>query len=98
MTKALQAAIEEGARSSLKDPDSAKFKDIVAFKTKTGSIAGCGLINAKNSYGGYIGYTPFRTVVATSNGKFTGIDAHLQEGKYPQVFYEVSPMCDPKNW
>lgn len=98
VTKALQAAIEDGARSSLKDPDSAKFKDIIAFKTKTSSIAACGFVNAKNSYGGYVGYTPFRAIVADVKGKYTGLPAFMQDSKYPQVFYEVNPMCDPKNW
>lgn len=40
---------------TLKDPDSAKFRDVKLYK----SGAVCGSYNAKNSYGGYVGYTHF---------------------------------------
>lgn len=40
----------------LKDPDSVKFRNVKLFRA-TGSV--CGEYNAKNSYGGYVGYTPF---------------------------------------
>lgn len=42
-------------KSQLKDPDSAKFKDVLVMKDKSVT----GLVNAKNSYGGYTGYTRF---------------------------------------
>lgn len=49
-------------KSSLKDPDSAKFDDIKYFpETK----AGCGYVNAKNSMGGYVGLTRF---IASDSG------------------------------
>lgn len=38
----------------LKDPDSAKFRDLERI-----GKAVCGEVNAKNSYGGYIGYQRF---------------------------------------
>lgn len=42
-------------KNSLKDPDSAKFKDV-----KIGENNGVvGLVNAKNSFGGYNGFKPF---------------------------------------
>ena len=40
----------------LKDPDSAKFRGVKFFRR---SGAGCGEVNAKNSMGGYVGYTWF---------------------------------------
>jgi hypothetical protein len=60
----------------LKDPDSAKFADLFASRGSPRII--CGLINAKNGYGGYTGMTPFtyyadtdRVVIAQglSNGE-----------------------------
>lgn len=47
-------------RSSLKDPDSAKFYGIYAIQ-KPGQPrpSVCGAVNAKNSYGGYTGKTMF---------------------------------------
>lgn len=52
--------IQDGVRASLKDPDSAKFSGaILAAKRLNGDIDACGTINAKNSYGGYVGAGPF---------------------------------------
>lgn len=98
MNKSLQAAIEAAARSEMKDPDSSKFRNIMAFKLKDGGIAGCGEINGKNSYGGYAGFTPFRAVVVQNKNKYTGVGAFFQDSKYPMTFYQIYPMCDPKNW
>lgn len=43
----------------LKDPDSVQFRDIRKVKNSKGIISICGDMNAKNSYGGYVGYTAF---------------------------------------
>ncbi len=45
----------------LKDPGSAMFKWAPAFMPllPDGVVVYCGLINAKNSYGGYTGFTPY---------------------------------------
>lgn len=52
-------AVHEGLRESLKDPDSAKFGGAIAAKIIDNDgqyhIAVCGLVNAKNGYGGYTG-------------------------------------------
>lgn len=42
--------VEKTVKQQLKDPDSAQFKDINGR---------CGLVNAKNSYGGYTGFKRF---------------------------------------
>lgn len=55
-------AVETIVRASLKDPESARF-DRVDFNPVTGS--GCGLVNAKNSMGGYVGFAQF---IARSDG------------------------------
>jgi hypothetical protein len=44
--------IKDIVRAALKDPDSAIFDD-VTYNSKM--RAGCGLVNAKNSFGGYTG-------------------------------------------
>jgi len=98
MTKDLEKAIEQAVKSDLKDPDSAKFKHFVAFNDEKGGIAACGLVNSKNSYGGYFGDRMYRAYVANEKGKYIGVGAHLNEGKYPEIFYEIHPMCDSKNW
>jgi hypothetical protein len=43
-------------RSGLFDPESAQFQDVKHFST-TGAT--CGLVNAKNRMGGYVGFTRF---------------------------------------
>lgn len=50
--KIISAKISE----AFKDPDSAKFSN-VRVDDKEGAV--CGLVNAKNSYGGYTGAYPF---------------------------------------
>jgi len=51
----LERAIETAVREMLKDPDSAKFKNI--SELPSGKF--CGEVNAKNSYGGYAGWKVF---------------------------------------
>jgi hypothetical protein len=46
---------------AMRDPESTKFRDVVAY-TKNGV---CGEVNAKNAYGGYVGYKKF---IVTTNG------------------------------
>lgn len=43
----------------LKDPYSAQFGAMSAFQLDNGDQVYCGQVNAKNSYGGYIGYKTF---------------------------------------
>lgn len=64
-------------RYSLKDPSSAEFRDVksYAFTGQNGLADGftvCGMVNAKNSYGGYTGFTPFRASMANT-GALRGI-------------------------
>ncbi|MBY3756706.1 hypothetical protein GBZ26_11245 [Azospirillum formosense] len=95
MTKDMQKAIEDGVRNSLKDPLSAQIVHTVAYKEADGGIIACGTVNAKNSYGGYTGSTPFRAFVAGAKGKYYGVGAMLAEDSL-SIFYEINPMCDPK--
>lgn len=48
--------VEWAVRSMLKDPESAAFT-LVKIYPETG--AACGMVNAKNSLGGYVGARPF---------------------------------------
>ena len=49
----------EHLKEQLKDPDSAQFKNLsFASSTEFGNAL-CGEVNAKNSYGGYVGFTLF---------------------------------------
>jgi hypothetical protein len=75
----------ESVRYSLADPESALFKDVWAVR---GQIAdappttfACGTVNAKNGFGGYVGYTPF---VAVGSTVLTP-----QDGIFERVFRQV---------
>jgi hypothetical protein len=58
---------------SMKDPDSAKFGwGPVKYAANSTSTEYCGIVNGKNSYGGYTGYQLFRaTLNADSKGQYT---------------------------
>lgn len=44
--------------NSMKDPDSVRFRAVRVVRYGTGAVV-CGEVNAKNSYGGYTGFSPF---------------------------------------
>jgi hypothetical protein len=47
---------EDVLRGDLRDPESARFRD-VRRNTEKGAV--CGYVNANNGYGGYVGEAPF---------------------------------------
>lgn len=98
MTPILEEAIRDAVRNDLRDPESAMFKSIVAFRDNDGGIVGCGMTNAKNAYGGYVGFEPFRAFIMEAKGRYLGAGAVFGGGKYPDIFYGQHPMCDPRNW
>jgi hypothetical protein len=80
------ALIESAVRDSLKDPDSAKFAWPNGFtdgwyripfgKKVTGWIT-CGTVNAKNSYGGYVGSSA--VIAGIRNGAVVGFNIDLPD-------------------
>ncbi|RQR65494.1 hypothetical protein DIE18_03330 [Burkholderia sp. Bp9125] len=58
------AAIETVADRALKDPGSARYRNVKVFP---GQYA-CGEVDARNSLGGYMGYADFFVVIVTSDG------------------------------
>ena len=52
------AQVEDAVRDRLKDPESARFTDVRRFPNGNA----CGWVNAKNSFGGYVGRKPFAVV------------------------------------
>lgn len=55
---AVIAATKDAAKANLKDPSSAQFRN-VRLVPWGGEKVVCGEINAKNSYGGYVGFKRF---------------------------------------
>lgn len=60
-------SVTEYVAQQLKDPDSAKFRNLEAFDGEQGRVVVCGEVNAKNSFGGYTGFQLF--FVAYRNGQ-----------------------------
>jgi hypothetical protein len=82
-----KAMAEEAVRANLRDPDSAKFRWVMGyaqgnshnflFPQKFGYGA-CGLVNARNSFGGYVGETAFYVMI--DNGRVEGVNLDRQPG------------------
>lgn len=65
-----QKTLKEAFEDTLKDADSAKFKDLTQTPSETaGAWRLCGSVNAKNSYGAYGGYEPFLGMTFVEKGK-----------------------------
>ena len=58
LTPDQRTVIEQAVRLQLKDPESARFGDFTAGLSSEG-VTVCGIVNAKNSLGGYTGGVRF---------------------------------------
>lgn len=67
--KAYQSAVAD----TLRDPESARFRSVRVIREADGSDALCGELNAKNAYGGYIGYEPFYAPVVAVKDKAVAV-------------------------
>ena len=53
----IEASVD-AIRNRMKDPASAQFRNVRLRPYGSGQVV-CGEVNAKNSYGGYVGFVPF---------------------------------------
>ncbi|SPZ24088.1 Uncharacterised protein [Providencia rettgeri] len=67
------SAAEKAVASSLYDPYSAKFSDVVVKKSADAKLSDfykvCGQVNSKNPYGAYTGNKPFSMSIMASGSK-----------------------------
>jgi len=68
LTAAERMGIESAVKESLNDPDSATFRH---NPYRTGEKIYCGRVNAKNRFGGYVGYHLFVVPVQGGRGGAT---------------------------
>jgi hypothetical protein len=64
--------IVETVTKEFKDPAAAQFRWLpitVDNQNSVSSLTYCGMVNGRNSYGAYTGFTPFSVFVAIKNGK-----------------------------
>ena len=73
LSKNEKAVIMASVKSVLKDPDSAKFKWMKLHGSGSSEIY-CGLVNAKNSYGGYTGYSIFSVTLGKGKAKYLSLN------------------------
>lgn len=79
---------KEKAANSLKDPASAQFRNLFAISRGTGDDKVCGEINAKNSYGGYVG---FRMFYVSSDGDVLIESNEVGIGALPRLVCDKPP-------
>ena len=68
---ATQSRVESIVKTGMKDPDSAQFRHALAWRDGADSVVWCGEVNAKNAFGGYVG---FRRYVFTTNDNEVAIE------------------------
>ncbi|WP_404991292.1 hypothetical protein [Cupriavidus pauculus] len=66
--KAEMAAITQAVKDQVKDPDSVKLRGVMAVQEE-GVTKFCGEVNAKNSFGGYVGFKPFYAFMIIEGAK-----------------------------
>jgi hypothetical protein len=73
-------------RANLKDPGSAIFTGpTFAAQRPDGEVTACGTVNAKNSYGGYVGASPY---IATVRGGVV-VDSKSSPGEGGQILVQM---------
>lgn len=77
MRRTMRSAMMDIAKANLKDPDSAQFSEI-SFRTEGDTLLLCGNLNARNSYGGYVGKKAF---YVRFNTKTKGTDVEMEGQK-----------------
>jgi len=76
--KALTDTSLEAARTQMKDPGSTQFRNVRVVTHSDGKLV-CGEINAKNSYGGYVGFSlfaasPMSATTLRKGGRYAEVD------------------------
>ena len=76
------------AVADLKDPDSAKFRDLFVSRSENGALVLCGEMNAKNSFGAYVGYAPIAVSTDEAENYLIGLHMRLMKmgGSSPEEF------------
>lgn len=83
--KAAVAKLLQQVRDSLKDPDSARFRslELHASESAVPWKALCGEVNAKNSFGGYVGFRRFVASDSSVMGVMVDVDSDRDLSRFP---------------
>jgi hypothetical protein len=70
----LLAAYQEAVADQTRDPEAARFRRIFVVRNPLeDNDTLCGEMNAKNAYGGYVGYQPFYAPVVKVGSRYTAV-------------------------
>jgi hypothetical protein len=84
---AAQQSVARAVADQMKDPNSAQFRNWHAFESQMGLIV-CGEVNARNSYGGYVGFTHF-VAHAAPDGRLLSPAALASTGGGPDALVDA---------
>lgn len=73
LTPKMTEQVKQGVASGLKDPESARFSPLMVAVRSGNTVHVCGYVNAKNSYGGYVGEKPFYATGIADLGSYSAI-------------------------
>jgi hypothetical protein len=73
---------KDAVRSKLRDPDSAKFRNLTFHRFQGAPIV-CGEVNSKNGFGGMTGYQGF-IGAADVVGPF--LEEQMEDGEWPKLY------------
>lgn len=79
LSAAQSAMVKTHFSEKMRDPDSVNFRSVYAVDLSNSDRVVCGELNAKNGFGGYVGYSPFyirlrgTTVMASHFGEASAI-------------------------
>ncbi|WP_143761355.1 hypothetical protein [Sphingobium chlorophenolicum] len=81
---------EQNLRATLKDGDSAEFKDMFVSRIQGGNLMLCGKVNAKNAFGAYTGFerfiaSPNPSAPSIIEGEATGLSRSQFQQAYSSV-------------
>jgi hypothetical protein len=100
LTATERSILADAFASTLKDPESAKFRwaKVPKLSVSVGpSFEYCGMVNVKNSNGLYDGMQPFLATITTANGSITGgAIAAINSGNREENREVVPKLCRQK--
>jgi len=78
---------KDAAKAKLKDPDSAKFRNVYFHQGKSGVPLTCGEVNSRNSFGGYGGFQKF---ISAGSADLTFLQEQMDASEFAKAW---NKMC-----
>ena len=76
LTADIEAIAQDAVRSRMRDPASAQFKALRAGTDRDGATVVCGVVNARNGFGGYAGPSAFHVRIISGTASPPTIDSN----------------------